>query len=72
MGRVAPRKIDTPFLKHEEFQQFVQDERLVKVLRAILGKDPLLVEDQILMKPRSSAPQALSPRQRLLFVPAGG
>ena len=50
-GRVAPRKIDTPFLKHEEFQQFVQDERLVKVLRAILGKDPLLVEDQILMKP---------------------
>lgn len=50
-GRVAPRKIDTPFLKREEFQRFVLDERLTGILRAVLGKEPLLLEDQILMKP---------------------
>ncbi len=50
-GRVAPRKIDSPFLKREEFRQFVLDERLIGILRAVLGKEPLLLEDQILMKP---------------------
>ncbi len=50
-GRQAPRKIDTPFLKHEKFRRFVLDDRLVGMLRAILGKEPILLEDQILMKP---------------------
>jgi len=50
-GRVAPRKIDTPFLKREEFRRFVLDERLIEILRAVLGKEPILLENQILMKP---------------------
>jgi len=50
-GEIAPRKIDTPFLKRTEFQAFVLDERLTKLVAEMLGAPPLLSGDQIFMKP---------------------
>lgn len=50
-GELAPRKIDTPFLKREEFQVFVLDGRLTKLVAEMLGAQPLLSSDQIFMKP---------------------
>ena len=50
-GEVAPRKIMRPFLKRAEFQTFVLDNRVVQLLTALLGHPPLLVTDQIFMKP---------------------
>ena len=51
-GQVAPRKIDTPFLKHSAFRELVLDKRLTTLLSELLGgKCPLLKGDQILMKP---------------------
>ena len=51
-GQVAPRKIDTPFLKHPAFRELVLDERLTTLLSDFLGGNrPLLKGDQILMKP---------------------
>ncbi len=51
-GQVAPRKIDTPFLKDPAFSQLVLDDRLTTLLTGFLdGKRPLLKADQILMKP---------------------
>lgn len=50
-GRLAPRKIDWPFLKHEQFRQFVLDPRLCRLIEALLGPDPCLLRDQLFMKP---------------------
>ena len=50
-GEIAPRKIDTPFLKRTEFQAFVLDERLTNLVAEMLGAPPLLSGDQIFMKP---------------------
>ena len=50
-GEIAPRKIDRPFLKKEEFQTFILDRRLTKLLAELLGAAPLLSGDQIFMKP---------------------
>ena len=50
-GARAPRKIDEAFFKHPTFQEFVLDERLLRILEALLGNRPLLLNDQILMKP---------------------
>ncbi|MBV7336236.1 phytanoyl-CoA dioxygenase family protein [Chloroflexi bacterium TSY] len=50
-GEVAPRKINQPFLKHPDFQTFIMDERLLQLLTAFLGNQPLLATDQIFMKP---------------------
>ena len=50
-GQLAPRKIDKPFLKSETFRRFVLDRRLREVLEVLLGHPPLLVMDQIFMKP---------------------
>lgn len=50
-GEIAPRKIDTPFLKRSEFQTFVLDRRLTGMLAELLGAPPLLSGDQIFMKP---------------------
>lgn len=50
-GETAPRKIDTPFLKRTEFQAFVMDGRLTKMVAEMLGAPPLLSGDQIFMKP---------------------
>ena len=50
-GEIAPRKIDTPFLKRSEFQAFVLDRRLTQMVAELLGAPPLLSGDQIFMKP---------------------
>jgi ectoine hydroxylase-related dioxygenase (phytanoyl-CoA dioxygenase family) len=50
-GQMAPRKIDSPFLKHPDFQGFVLGDRLAPLLSALLGAPPLLATDQIFMKP---------------------
>ena len=51
-GQVAPRKIDTPFLKHPAFRTLALDERLTTLLADFPGgQRPLLKGDQILMKP---------------------
>lgn len=47
----SPRKIDKPFLKDEGCRKFLVDERLTGILRVFLNEKPLLVSDQILMKP---------------------
>ncbi len=50
-GEVAPRKIDHPFEKEIAFRNFALDTRLREVIAEFLGKEPLLVVDQIFMKP---------------------
>jgi len=50
-GRRAPRKIDKPFEKDESFRAFVLNERLRDVIRELLGGEPLLIADQIFLKP---------------------
>jgi len=50
-GEVAPRKIDRPFEKSEDFRRFVLDERLATIIGKLLGDRPLPVTDQIFMKP---------------------
>lgn len=50
-GRLAPRKIDWPYLKHEQFRRFVLDPRLRRLVEALLGPDPCLLRDQLFMKP---------------------
>ena len=50
-GRIAPRKIDAPFTKDEGFRQFVMNERLCSLIAQLIGKPPLLIMDQIFMKP---------------------
>jgi phytanoyl-CoA hydroxylase len=52
-GRLAPRKIDWPFLKHDLFRRFVLDPRLRSLIEALLGPDPCLLRDQLFMKPPS-------------------
>lgn len=48
---MAPRKLDSPFLKDTAFRSFVLDVRLVGLIRGFLGENPILLTDQILMKP---------------------
>ncbi|MBI2193031.1 MAG: phytanoyl-CoA dioxygenase family protein [Planctomycetes bacterium] len=48
---MAPRKLDSPFLKDPAFRSFVLDVRLVGLIRSFLGENPVLLTDQILMKP---------------------
>ena len=50
-GELVPRKIDKPFEKHEAFKQLVRDDRLVDIIETLIGDPPLLVSDQIFMKP---------------------
>ena len=50
-GTVAPRKIEGPFLKETAFQSFVLDPRLSHIIRNLIGVEPVLVTDQIFMKP---------------------
>ena len=50
-GKKAPRKIDHPYHKSEKFRQFVNNPKLVALLRELMGVDPLLCTDQIFMKP---------------------
>lgn len=81
-GRLAPRKIDWPFLKHEQFRRFVLDPRLRRLVEALLGPDPCLVRDQLFMKPprfgspkpyhQENAPLLIEPPRRRLRRRLGG
>ena len=50
-GQVAPRKIDKPFRKRQEFRQFVLSDSLRRLIEDLIGGEPLLATDQIFMKP---------------------
>lgn len=49
--RMAPRKIEMPSRKHAAFRAFVFDRRLVALVQSILGRPPILIRDQLFMKP---------------------
>lgn len=48
---LAPRKVGAPYLKDEAFRTFALDGRLTRVIDALLGRQALLVTDQIFLKP---------------------
>ncbi len=50
-GRFVPRKVKCPFFKHSAFQELVTSERLSRAIEALVGEPPLLLMDQIFMKP---------------------
>jgi phytanoyl-CoA hydroxylase len=50
-GEVAPRKLSSPFLAHEDLRHFELDPRMRSVVRGVIGKEARLFTDQILMKP---------------------
>ena len=50
-GTIASRKINAPFLKEPDFQSFVLDARLSRIIEGLIGVEPVLVTDQIFMKP---------------------
>ncbi|MCZ6676020.1 MAG: phytanoyl-CoA dioxygenase family protein [Candidatus Poribacteria bacterium] len=50
-GSIVPRKIDRPFFKERAFQSFVLDSRLSNIIRDLINVEPLLMADQIFMKP---------------------
>ncbi|MGL5825720.1 MAG: phytanoyl-CoA dioxygenase family protein [Nocardioides sp.] len=50
-GRIAPRKIDYPFLKNADFRAFVLDPRLQEVVTLALGQPGYLMRDQLFCKP---------------------
>ena len=50
-GESAPRKIDSPYLRHPVFRNFALDGRLRDMLQKITGEEPLLKSDQLFMKP---------------------
>ncbi len=50
-GARAPRKLNQPFLRHAAFREFILDRRLTGLIEQLLGLKPLLVTDQVLMKP---------------------
>ncbi len=50
-GGYVPRKIDWPYLKHKSFKSFVTDERLLMVIKSILGHSACIIRDQIYLKP---------------------
>jgi ectoine hydroxylase-related dioxygenase (phytanoyl-CoA dioxygenase family) len=57
-GSLRPRKIDWPFLKHQDFRRFALDDRLVSLVEDVLGVRPFLIRDQIFMKPpRGGSPK---------------
>lgn len=50
-GKIIPRKISHPFFKHPAFQDFVLDRRFNNIIEEFIGGNPLLLTDQIFMKP---------------------
>ena len=50
-GESSPRKIDNPFEKNENFKNLVLDQRLVGMIEKLIGGRPLILRDQIFMKP---------------------
>ena len=57
-GELAPRKIVQPFTKHPDLRALVSDPALVEVVQGVTGDPPVLLTDQILLKPpRFGAPK---------------
>jgi ectoine hydroxylase-related dioxygenase (phytanoyl-CoA dioxygenase family) len=52
-GELAPRKIDKPHAKSEEFDRIAHDARLMDLVKELMGvqSEPMLYSDQIFMKP---------------------
>ncbi len=50
-GEIIPRKIMGPFFKHPAFQDFVLNDRFNRVIKEFIGNTPLLLTDQVFMKP---------------------
>lgn len=50
-GRLAPRKIDQPFLKSALFRKAALNPKMSGILGGILGRPALMARDQIFMKP---------------------
>ncbi|MDA0837150.1 MAG: phytanoyl-CoA dioxygenase family protein [Planctomycetota bacterium] len=50
-GELAPRKINEPFRRDARFQKLALSPKLRSVIRHLMGAEPLLVTDQIFMKP---------------------
>ena len=50
-GEIIPRKIMSPFYKHPAFQEFVLNDRFNSVIEEFIGSTPLLLTDQVFMKP---------------------
>lgn len=49
--QMAPRKIEMPSTRHAAFRAFVFDPRLIELVQSILGRPPILIRDQLFMKP---------------------
>tara|TARA_B100001123_G_scaffold341349_1_gene387042 strand:- start:30 stop:794 length:765 start_codon:yes stop_codon:yes gene_type:complete len=50
-GESAPRKLTSPFTKHPQLRELVLDPGLREMLQSITVDPPVLLSDQILMKP---------------------
>ena len=50
-GEQAPRKLDAPHEKSEEFHRFITAARLANLVQELMGAEPVLHSDQIFMKP---------------------
>ena len=50
-GERAPRKLNSPFTRHQEFRDFVLGAELRALLEVVIGAPVELAVDQILMKP---------------------
>jgi len=50
-GEIAPRKINTPFKRDTRFQEIAMSPKLRSAIQQLMGVEPLLVTDQIFMKP---------------------
>ena len=48
---LVPRKVDVPFTLEQGFRDFVLDPRLRRAVEQLIGATPLLLSDQIFMKP---------------------
>jgi len=44
-GKVTPRKVNNPFEKGSAFQSFVLDPRLCRIIRDLIGVQPMLFGD---------------------------
>lgn len=50
-GKVAPRKLDSPFKKNEAFKQFLSNPNLQQLLKGFLDSEVCLLADQLFLKP---------------------
>jgi phytanoyl-CoA hydroxylase len=50
-GELAPRKISEPFRRDSRFQKLALSPKLRTVVKQLMGVEPLLVTDQVFMKP---------------------